>query len=445
MLGFYPIGTYPLADIETVSGVTLDVPAAAVSIAAAAPSVQTGVSVAVPAASISLAGFAPAIETGASIVSPAADLAVAAFAPGISTGVSVSAPAAGMAFAAFAPSILFGVTIKPPAADISVLALAPAVAAGASASVPSGNVTVLAFAPSVAAGASVTVPALGVSIFCPAPRVIVPTIGAPAANINVSGASPTILTGVNATVPAAGVTVAAFAPGIGAGQVEVVVPGLTITVGAQIPVIIAAGLSYPLSLPDGIRIAQVSFQGESAVTRSESPFTFKQQVVRFPGQRWSVDISVPPFRRETMEPLVAFLLAMNGPEKTFLLGDPKNKTPRGSARGLAQVKGGGQTGNSLLVDGATAGTVGWLKAGDWIQLGTGASSRLYKVLQDVTSDGDGNARIFIWPDLRSSPADNAAVRLENTVGVFRLANNNTAWSINEVCTYGISFSAVEAV
>lgn len=60
-------------------------------------------------------------------------------------------------------------------------------------------------------------------------------------------------------------------------------------------------------------------------------------------------------------------------------------------------------------------------------------------------DGDGNARIIIWPDLRSSPADNAAVRLENTVGVFRLANNNTAWSINEVCTYGISFSAVEAV
>jgi len=158
-----------------------------------------------------------------------------------------------------------------------------------------------------------------------------------------------------------------------------------------------------------------------------------------------VDISVPPFRRETMEPLVAFLLAMNGPEKTFLLGDPKNKTPRGSARGLAQVKGSGQTGNSLLVDGATAGTVGWLKAGDWIQLGTGASSRLYKVLQDVTSDGDGNARILIWPDLRSSPADNAAVRLENTVGVFRLANTNTAWSINEVCTYGISFSAVEAV
>lgn len=207
----------------------------------------------------------------------------------------------------------------------------------------------------------------------------------------------------------------------------------------------SVGLLYPLSLPDGIRIAQVSFQGESAVTRSESPFTFKQQVVRFPGQRWSVDITIPPYRRETMEPLLAFLLAMNGSEKTFLLGDPNGKTPRGSGRGIVQVSGSGQTGNSLVVDGAPPGTTGWLKAGDWIQIGIGASSRLYKVLQDVTTTSGGKAKIIIWPDLRGSPADNAAVRLENTVGVFRLANNNTSWSINNASTYGVSFSAVEAI
>ncbi len=358
MLGFSPIAALPLASGGVAaSGVAVDVPAAAVTIAAALPAVTSGVSVACPAVDMSVGVLIPSVYTGASVAAPVADVAISSF----------------------SPVIFLTITTSVPAADIDVAALAPAIAAGASVSVPAADAIVLAHVPGVATSALVSV------------------------------------------------------------------PGVSFTIGRQAPIIITVGLSYPLSLPDGIRIAQISFQGESAVTRSESPVTFKQQVVRFPGQRWSVDISIPPFRREVMEPLVAFLLALNGAEKTFLLGDPNNRFPRGSGRGIVLVNGSGQTGNSLTLDDATPNTVGWLRAGDWIQLGTGASSQLYKVLQDVTTDGDGKARIFIWPDLRVSPADNAIVRLENTSGVFRLANNNTAWSINEVCTYGISFSAVEAV
>jgi hypothetical protein len=43
------------------------------------------------------------------------------------------------------------------------------------------------------------------------------------------------------------------------------------------------------------------------------------------------------------------------------------------------------------------------------------------------------------------PADAATVVVANAKGVFRLATNETNWSINEVTHYGLSFAAVEAI
>jgi hypothetical protein len=109
------------------------------------------------------------------------------------------------------------------------------------------------------------------------------------------------------------------------------------------------------------------------------------------------------------------------------------------------VNGASQTGSSLVIDGATTTQTDWLKAGDWIQLGTGSSSKLHKVVQDVDTDGSGNATLEIWPDLRSSPADNAAINLSTCKGVFRLNNNISSWNINSISSYGIEFEAVEAL
>jgi intracellular sulfur oxidation DsrE/DsrF family protein len=51
----------------------------------------------------------------------------------------------------------------------------------------------------------------------------------------------------------------------------------------------------------------------------------------------------------------------------------------------------------------------------------------------------------IWPRLRESPADNAVVVTSNTVGLFRLASNDSEWNVNEATVYGITFAAVEAI
>jgi hypothetical protein len=149
-----------------------------------------------------------------------------------------------------------------------------------------------------------------------------------------------------------------------------------------------------------------------------------------------------------MEPWVAFLLSLKGQYGTFLLNDPNCATPRGSAGstpGTPVVKGAGQTGDELDIDGLPLSATGYLLAGDYIQLGSGASATLHKVLANVNSNGSGEATLDIWPSLRSSPADNATVTLSSAKGVFRLANNVQQWEINNMSNYGITFDCVEAV
>jgi len=204
-------------------------------------------------------------------------------------------------------------------------------------------------------------------------------------------------------------------------------------------------ISYPLSLPNTIGFNEVSFTAESVIARSESPFTFSQQILKFPGQRWSASVSIPPVSRDLAEDWVGFQLSLNGGENTFLLNDPNSTSPRGQGGGTPLVNGASQTGNSLNVNGATASQTNWLRTGDWFQLGSGATSRLHKVIQNVDTNASGEATVYFWPDLRSSPADSDPITLSSPKGVFRLANKVTSWSINEINSYGINFSAIEVI
>ena len=192
-------------------------------------------------------------------------------------------------------------------------------------------------------------------------------------------------------------------------------------------------ISYPLALPTSIGIAEITLSADNAVAISQSPFTFQQQIIRHPGQRWSASVSIPPVRRDLAEPWVAFLLALNGPVGTFLLGDPNAKAPRGSATSATITGAAGAASPTITM-------IGTLLAGDYIQVGTGGTATLHKVLQDRT----GTGTIEIWPALRST-VTGATVTLTDTVGRFRLSGNQQSFSINNASIYGISFDCVEAL
>lgn len=180
----------------------------------------------------------------------------------------------------------------------------------------------------------------------------------------------------------------------------------------------------------------------TAVSISRSPFSYVSQVQQFAGQIWFADITLASMNRASAEAWISFLLKLNGRQGTFLLGDPSKATPRGSVPGTPLVNGGSQSGQTLVTDGWTAGQTGVLKKGDMIQLG----QRIYSVLDDVDSDGSGNATFDIWPRLRESPSDNSSVITSSCVGLFRLTNNsNTIYNANADLNYSISFSAEEAL
>ena len=206
-------------------------------------------------------------------------------------------------------------------------------------------------------------------------------------------------------------------------------------------------ISYPLSLPTSIGIAQIELRATNAVAVSRSPFTYSTQVHAYSGQSWQADVTLPSIRRDLAEEWVAWLISLKGQLGTFYLGDPNAVTPRGSARNTDTilVNGATSSGNTLAIDDAPASQTGYLKAGDYMQVGTGTSRQLFKVLADVDTNSSGQATVDIWPDIRTTIANNSAVTVENTKGVFRLSSNEQGFSINEPSFYGISFGAMEAL
>ena len=192
-------------------------------------------------------------------------------------------------------------------------------------------------------------------------------------------------------------------------------------------------ISYPLSLPTNVGMASIELRARNTVAVSMSPFTYKQQTHSYDGQMWEADITLPPMNRDDAESWVSFLMSLKGRAGTFLLYDPSAKSARGTATSATVT---GSAGDDSL----TVVMTGTLKAGDYIQIGSASDATLHKVLVD--QDGDGT--LEVWPKLRKDRTS-VAVDLTSASGLFRLASNETAWSVDNASFFGISFGATEVV
>lgn len=203
-------------------------------------------------------------------------------------------------------------------------------------------------------------------------------------------------------------------------------------------------ISYPLNTPTTIGFESIEIRAVNAVATSQSPFTYKQQIVAHQGQRWEASVNIPSVRRDLAGEWKAFLTALKGPTGTFLLGDPDYSSPRGVAAtfpGTPIIT--SQSGETISVTGASPNKTNWLLAGDYIQIGTGSDATLHQVLQSASTNSSGVVSLEIWPGLRSTRS--GSLTLNNPKGLFRLSGNASSWSINSSSAYGISFEAVEAI
>lgn len=155
-------------------------------------------------------------------------------------------------------------------------------------------------------------------------------------------------------------------------------------------------------------------------TRSyRSPLTNSIQTVGRKGSLWRVTLQFNNLDAAERAQMQAFLVKLNGQEHRFTLNDHAY-TRRGAGGGTPLVNGASQTGGSLVLDGATASVTGWLKEGDYFSV----ANELKMVTADCNSDGDGDVTVSFQPNLRSSPADDAAIDITAPVnGVFILASD----------------------
>ena len=200
-----------------------------------------------------------------------------------------------------------------------------------------------------------------------------------------------------------------------------------------------------LSLPSQLQFRFVAFQFNDTVSKNYSPFTHQSQTYVWQAKWWSGEVTLIAMKRADYDAWLGFLMELEGSAGTFLLGDPLGATPRGTAWGTPLVKGAGQTGSTLLIDGCTVSIANGLKAGDWFQLGSAATSRLHKLTRDATTDGAGEATITFWPPLREAPADNAPLTVTSAKGVFARTDNAQRWTPDTAGIVSLSFPVEEVL
>ena len=170
--------------------------------------------------------------------------------------------------------------------------------------------------------------------------------------------------------------------------------------------------TYPISLPATPGTVSITIKKRTVVALASSPFSLTSQAQVWPGQQWFADLVLPKMKKASAEPWVAAFASLNGQEGSLLIGDTANKAPAGSAAGSWTCS--GATTAGLYTFAITGGT-GTFNPGDWIQLGSGSTARLYKVI----SHAAGN--LTVWPSLRAAYAGGSALTYTPAQGRFMLA------------------------
>jgi hypothetical protein len=183
-------------------------------------------------------------------------------------------------------------------------------------------------------------------------------------------------------------------------------------------------ITYPLSLPRD-EFAQVTVFENNGTSLNASPFTGRESVQVFDAEFWEAEVQSNEFSLADARALLGWRSALRGHRGTFLLPHPSQRTSGGTAAtvgGSPTVNGNGQTGSTVLIKSAPLSQTGYLVAGDIIQIGPASRAHWHRILEDVDTDGSGNATLSIWPQLRSGVINGDAVRYATPLCLFRLSS-----------------------
>jgi len=193
--------------------------------------------------------------------------------------------------------------------------------------------------------------------------------------------------------------------------------------------------AYPLDWPTHTGIAGARIRRHKASTSSTSPHSGVQQIYELQADYLEFDLSFPVMRREMADIWESVFWSLDGLVGTLLV-PPLDGEPTGSARaepGTPQVAANTAARSKTLPvkTGLSGNRLAWLKRGNWLSLGAGATRRLHRIVDfDVDLVG-GNATMNIRPALREAVAENATIDVATPSGRFRLASPVTEVDIDK--------------
>jgi hypothetical protein len=153
----------------------------------------------------------------------------------------------------------------------------------------------------------------------------------------------------------------------------------------------------------------------TSVAEARSPFTGTSQIQDWGASWWEYQIEMAVSQGAKARRLSAFFTALGGLRGRFLFPDPSIEVP--VAAGNPYVT------EAQVAGASTLKTAGWglgLRAGDFFQLGSDATTRLYQVTADTVPLGS-EAVISFVPPLRASVPASALLGLSAPSVLLRLS------------------------
>jgi len=227
-------------------------------------------------------------------------------------------------------------------------------------------------------------------------------------------------------------------------------------------------ITFPRDFPPGIKIETSMINLAPNQALFSSSFTGDTQTQSHDAgkaDKWEGVYVTPLLSPADVAKVTAFLVSLRGQENTFKAFIPDRTRAVNFVEGdwsfdsdeitfdslldtfdaedfpgSALVNGASQTATSIITDGWNFLSQTVLVAGDFFQI----EDQLYMALEDVITDGSGNATINFEPAIRTSPADNATVVTKQPVMIARLSQqyDGTRTGMDKIGLISFSFEEI---
>jgi hypothetical protein len=168
-----------------------------------------------------------------------------------------------------------------------------------------------------------------------------------------------------------------------------------------------------------------------------SGWTGERQVVASNRGWWECSLSLPAIVGTTsVKPWRSFIAQARGMVNDFRI--PVHPTAQSALTNTVLVRGGSQTGRSIISDGWPNSTT-VLSAGDYVTI----EDQLVQLTANVTSNGSGIATLTFEPPIRRAPTDNAPVEYKNPYALMYFVEE-PALSVGVGDVYSLSFELRES-